>query len=108
MVGSPLALQMVSALMRAFSSKVVPVSSGSMVIPSSFWLTTSWPCASRMRRSSRSFPALPVAAQIFMWLLPFYVSNCLTLAAGRSIFPEKKNLPDLPRAPLSGELARSA
>ena len=36
MVGRPLALQMVSALMRAFSAKVVPVSSGSMVMPSSF------------------------------------------------------------------------
>ena len=30
---------------------------------------TSCPCASRMRRSSRSFPALPVAAQIFILIL---------------------------------------
>src|SRR5699024_5503677 len=65
-VGRPLALQRASALIFAFSAKVVPVSSGSRSRASSFWLRTWWPCASRIRRSSLSLPGLPVAAQIFM------------------------------------------
>ena len=65
MVGRPLALQMVFALMRAFSAKVVPVSSGSMVMPSFFLADHLMSLRFQNAAQFAGFPALPVAAQIF-------------------------------------------
>ena len=82
MVGRPLALQMVSALMRAFSSKVVPVSIG-FNGDAQLLLADHLMAPARMRRSSRSLPAaLPVAAPNAMFSSPAPVELCTLALSG--------------------------
>ncbi|CCY27373.1 unknown [Firmicutes bacterium CAG:114] len=58
MAGSPVASITALALIRAFASKVVPVSSGSRSTPTSRWERTSTPIWERMARISVIFLAL--------------------------------------------------
>ena len=62
--------RMPSALIFAFSSKVVPFSSISVSMPASFNDSTFHPVPSRISRISFIFPAFPVAKMICFIFLP--------------------------------------